>query len=103
MVLGEIGRGGWGWIGLAQDRHQWKLLVNAVINFRVLQKTGKLSRGFTAGGLSRRAQFHTNKLRGLNPRANYTTERPPFVGEAIANLCGKRGVAWSVQLHRDVK
>jgi hypothetical protein len=29
------------------------------------------------------------KLRGLSPRANYT-ERPPLVGEAIANFCGYR-------------
>ena len=26
------------------------------------------------------------------------TERPPPVGEVSANLCGKRGVAWSAQL-----
>jgi hypothetical protein len=29
------------------------------------------------------------KLRGLSPQANYT-ERPPLVGEVIANLCGQR-------------
>jgi hypothetical protein len=29
------------------------------------------------------------KLHGLSPRANYIpTERPPLVGEVIANLCG---------------
>jgi hypothetical protein len=31
------------------------------------------------------------KLRGLNPRANYT-KLSPLVGEASANFCGKRGV-----------
>jgi hypothetical protein len=29
-----------------------------------------------------------NKLRGLSPRANYTTEQPPFVSEVSANFCG---------------
>jgi hypothetical protein len=28
------------------------------------------------------------KLRGLIPRANYTNERPSFVGEVTANFCG---------------
>jgi hypothetical protein len=28
------------------------------------------------------------KLHGLSPRANYTTERPPLVGEVIVNFCG---------------
>jgi hypothetical protein len=31
------------------------------------------------------------KLHGLSPRANYTTERPPLVGEVIANFfCAQR-------------
>jgi hypothetical protein len=34
------------------------------------------------------------KLRGLNPRANYTAEWLPLVGEASANFCGVEGVAW---------
>jgi hypothetical protein len=33
--LGDIGWGGVDWISLAQDRNQWRALVNAVINFRV--------------------------------------------------------------------
>jgi hypothetical protein len=33
--LGEIGWGGLGWIGLAQDRDKWRALVNAVMNLRV--------------------------------------------------------------------
>jgi hypothetical protein len=28
------------------------------------------------------------KLRGLSPRANSTTERPPLVGEVSGNFCG---------------
>jgi hypothetical protein len=35
MDLREIGWDGMDWIDLAQDRHQWRALVNTVINFRV--------------------------------------------------------------------
>jgi hypothetical protein len=35
MDLGEIGWDGMDWIELAQDRHQWKVLVDTVMNFRV--------------------------------------------------------------------
>jgi hypothetical protein len=35
MDLGEIERGGINWIRLAQDRDQWKALVNTVMNLRV--------------------------------------------------------------------
>jgi hypothetical protein len=31
----EIGWGGVDWIGLAQDRDKWRILVNAVMNLRV--------------------------------------------------------------------
>jgi hypothetical protein len=31
----EIGWGGMGWIDLAQDRNQWRALVNTVMNLRV--------------------------------------------------------------------
>jgi hypothetical protein len=34
--LREIGWGGMDWIDLAQDRDQWKALVNTVMNLRVL-------------------------------------------------------------------
>jgi hypothetical protein len=33
--LGEIGWGGMDWIYLAQDRDQWRTLVNTVMNLRV--------------------------------------------------------------------
>jgi hypothetical protein len=33
--LGEIGWGGVDWIGLAQDKDNWRALVNAVMNLRV--------------------------------------------------------------------
>jgi hypothetical protein len=35
MDLREIGRGGMDWIDLAQDRDQWRALVNTVMNLRV--------------------------------------------------------------------
>jgi hypothetical protein len=35
MDLLEIGLGGVGWIGLAQDRYRWRALVNTVMNLRV--------------------------------------------------------------------
>jgi hypothetical protein len=34
-MLEETGRGGKNWIDLAQDRDQWKALVNTVMNLRV--------------------------------------------------------------------
>jgi hypothetical protein len=35
MDLREIGCDGVDWIELAQDRDQWRVLVNTVMNFRV--------------------------------------------------------------------
>jgi hypothetical protein len=35
MDLREIGWGGTDWIDLAQDRDQWRALVNTVMNIRV--------------------------------------------------------------------
>jgi hypothetical protein len=36
MDLGEIGRGVMDWIDLAQDRDQWRAVVNTVMSLRVL-------------------------------------------------------------------
>jgi hypothetical protein len=36
MDLRETGWGGMDWIDLAQDRDQWRALVNTVMNLRVL-------------------------------------------------------------------
>jgi hypothetical protein len=39
IKMGIIDRmGGMDWIGLAQDRNQWRALVNTVMNLRVLHK-----------------------------------------------------------------
>jgi hypothetical protein len=42
MDLREIGWGGMNWTDLAQDRDEWRALVNTVMNLRVLQNVGKL-------------------------------------------------------------
>jgi hypothetical protein len=52
MDLLEIGWGGVGWIGLAQDRDKWRVLVNAVMNLRLPLNAAKLSSGYTICGLS---------------------------------------------------
>jgi hypothetical protein len=35
MIFREIGWGGMGWADLAQDRNQWRVLVNTVMNLQV--------------------------------------------------------------------
>jgi hypothetical protein len=35
MDLGEVGWGDVDWIGLAQNRNNWRALVNSVLNLRV--------------------------------------------------------------------
>jgi hypothetical protein len=46
------------WIDLAQNRDQWKGLVNAVMNLQVPLSFGKFLSNCTTGGFSRRAQPH---------------------------------------------
>jgi hypothetical protein len=55
--LREIGWDGMDWIDLAQDRDQWRALVNTVMNLRVPQNAGKILSSCTIGGFSRRAQL----------------------------------------------
>jgi hypothetical protein len=57
MDVGEIRWGAVDWISLAQDGDKWRALVNTVMNLRVPQNAGKLSSGFTTGGLSSSAQL----------------------------------------------
>jgi hypothetical protein len=58
MNLREIGWNGMYWIDLAEDRDQWRALVNAVMNLRVPKNAGKFLSGCTIGSFSRRAQLH---------------------------------------------
>jgi hypothetical protein len=56
--LREIGWDGMDWIDLAQDRDQWRDLMNTLMNLRVLQNAGKFLSSCTIGGFSNRAQLH---------------------------------------------
>jgi hypothetical protein len=58
MDLREIGWDGIDWIELAQDRDQWRALVNTIINLRVAYNTVKFLSRCTISGFSRRARLH---------------------------------------------
>jgi hypothetical protein len=55
--LTEIGCDGADLTDVAQDRDQWRALVNTVMNLRVPYNARKFLSGFTIGGFSRRAQL----------------------------------------------
>jgi hypothetical protein len=55
--LREIGLDVMGWSDLAQDRDQWRALVNTVMNLLIPLNAGKFLSSCTTGGFSRRAQL----------------------------------------------
>jgi hypothetical protein len=61
MNFREIGWGSMDWIHLAQDRDEWRVLANTVINLRISENVGKSLSGCSTGSFSRRAT-----LRGIS-------------------------------------
>jgi hypothetical protein len=57
MDLREIGCDGMDWIDLAQDRDQWRALVNTVMNIRAPYYAGKFLSGCIIGSFSGRPQL----------------------------------------------
>jgi hypothetical protein len=58
MVIGEIRWGGVDLVVLAQDRDEWRALVNAVMSLRVPYNAEKLSSDHITCSLSSSAQIH---------------------------------------------
>jgi hypothetical protein len=56
--LRELKWDGMDWIDLAQDRDQWRAVVNMVMNLRVPYDARKFWSGCTIGSFSRRGQLH---------------------------------------------
>jgi hypothetical protein len=58
MNLTEVGWGSTDWIDIAEDRDQWRALVNTVMNLQFPCNVGKLLSSCATGGFSRRARRH---------------------------------------------
>jgi hypothetical protein len=46
IILRDIGWDGVDWMDMAQDRDQWRALVNMILNLRVPQNAGKFLSGW---------------------------------------------------------
>jgi hypothetical protein len=57
MDLREIGWDGVDWMDMAQDRDQWRALVNTVLNLQVPLNAGKFLSGCLINDFSRRVQL----------------------------------------------
>jgi hypothetical protein len=58
MDIREIGWDGTDWIDLPQNKDQWRVLVNTVMNFRVPLYAGKFFSICTIFSFSGRGQLH---------------------------------------------
>jgi hypothetical protein len=58
MNLGEKRYGGTDWIGLAQNRDQWRALESVVMDLRIPRNSGNLLSGCTTGCVWRRTHLH---------------------------------------------
>jgi hypothetical protein len=97
MDLVEIALGGMYWIGLAQDKSKWNALVNEVSNLRVASNAGKLSNGYTTGGLSSDTQPRRIGLFATKTGAEYS---PFFMACFLFGTINSetRGLAMSTML-----
>ena len=58
MDLQEVGCGYMDWIGWAQDRDNWRMLVSAVMNIWVPSNAGNFLTSCKPGSFSRRTLHH---------------------------------------------
>jgi hypothetical protein len=58
MDLGEIGWSSVYWIGLSQDKEQWRILFNAAMTLWIVQIIGKILSFCAVGAISRKVQVY---------------------------------------------
>jgi hypothetical protein len=61
LMMVDLRERGWGsmdWIDLAEDRDEWRALVNTVMNFRVPKNFGRFLSSCPTGSFSRRTWLH---------------------------------------------
>jgi hypothetical protein len=67
---------GWcGLIDLAQDRDQWKTLVNTPMDIRVPQNVGQMLSNYTSGGLCWRVQLRAVSYLVMIGRNNFRSRK----------------------------